>query len=70
MRKIAYFSMEVALDPEMPTYAGGLGILAGDTLRSAADMKLPSCTVTLLHREGRFRQELDASGWQFEYEQP
>ena len=70
MKKIAYFSMEIALDPEMPTYAGGLGILARDTLRSAADMKLPMCAVTLLHRKGYFRQELDASGWQTEHEQP
>jgi len=61
--------MEIALDPELPTYAGGLGMLAGDTLRSAADMKLPMCAVTLLHRKGYFRQELDESGWQFEHEQ-
>jgi starch phosphorylase len=69
-RKIAYFSMEIALDPEVPTYAGGLGILAGDTLRSAADLKLPTCGVTLLHRKGYFRQILDKSGWQFEEEAP
>jgi starch phosphorylase len=40
-REIAYFSMEIGLDPEMPTYSGGLGILAGDTIRSAADLKVP-----------------------------
>ena len=41
MHKIAYFSMEIALDPVIPAYRGGLGVLAGDTLRSAADMELP-----------------------------
>lgn len=66
MRKIAYFSMEMALESEMRTYAGGLGILAGDTLRSAAGLNLPLCGVTLLHRRGYFRQRLDESGWQFE----
>lgn len=68
--RIAYFSMEIALEPDIPTYAGGLGILAGDTLRSAADMGLPMCAVTLLHRKGYFRQRLDESGWQFEEEDP
>jgi len=63
---IAYFSMEIALDPAMPTYSGGLGILAGDTIRSAADMKVPMVAVTLLHRKGYFRQRLDESGWQHE----
>jgi starch phosphorylase len=65
-RSIAYFSMEIALDPGMPTYSGGLGILAGDTLRSAADLKIPLIAVTLLHRRGYFYQRLDASGWQQE----
>ncbi len=61
-RTIAYFSMEAGLDPAMPTYAGGLGVLAGDTLRAAADMALPVAGVTLLHRQGYFRQVLDAQG--------
>lgn len=65
-RLIAYFSMEVALQPEIPTYSGGLGILAGDTLRSAADSNLPLVAVSLLHRKGYFYQRLDASGWQTE----
>lgn len=65
---IAYFSMEIALDPAMPTYSGGLGMLAGDTLRSAADLKLPMVAVTLLHRKGYFRQKLDANGWQTEFD--
>lgn len=47
---IAYFSMEIAVDPAMPTYAGGLGILAGDTLRSCANLSVPIGAVTLLHR--------------------
>jgi starch phosphorylase len=63
---IAYFSMEVALDPAMPTYSGGLGILAGDTLRAAADLGVPMVGVTLLHRKGYLRQQLDASGLQTE----
>src|SRR5438046_6723492 len=65
-RLIAYFSMEIALDPAMPTYSGGLGVLAGDTIRSAADLKLPMVAVTLLHRKGYFRQKLDENGWQTE----
>ncbi len=65
-RTIAYFSMEAALDPGMPTYAGGLGVLAGDTIRAAADMKVPMVAVTLLHRKGYLVQEIDAAGWQRE----
>ena len=63
---VAYFSMEIALDVAMPTYSGGLGVLAGDTLRSAADLRVPLVGVTLLHRKGYFYQRLDASGRQFE----
>jgi starch phosphorylase len=63
---VAYFSMEVGLDPAMPTYSGGLGMLAGDTLRSAADLAIPMVGVTLLHRKGYFRQHLDAQGNQSE----
>jgi starch phosphorylase len=65
-RTVAYFSMEMALEPGMPTYAGGLGVLAGDTLRAAADREVPMVGVTLLHRKGYFYQKLDASGWQTE----
>ena len=61
-RSIAYFSMEIALDSAMPTYSGGLGILAGDTERSAADLKVPMVAVTLLHRKGYLFQRLDPSG--------
>jgi len=58
--------MEVGLDPAMPTYGGGLGILAGDTLRAAADLAIPMIGVTLLHRKGYFRQHLDSAGNQSE----
>ena len=64
--EVAYFSMEIALDPAIPTYAGGLGILAGDTLRSAADLGVSMVGVTLLYRQGYFRQQLDAAGNQSE----
>ena len=63
---IAYFSMEICLDQAIPTYSGGLGVLAGDTLRSAADLKLPVVGVTLLHRKGYFHQHIDAGGNQTE----
>jgi starch phosphorylase len=65
-RRIAYFSMEIALEAGMPTYSGGLGVLAGDTIRSAADLKLPMVAATLLYRKGYFRQKIDANGWQLE----
>ncbi|MCK4508099.1 MAG: alpha-glucan family phosphorylase, partial [Desulfuromonadales bacterium] len=52
--RIAYFSMEIGLMTEIPTYSGGLGILAGDTIRSAADLKLPLVAVTLISRKGYF----------------
>jgi glycogen phosphorylase len=64
--RIAYLSMEIALHPAMPTYSGGLGMLAGDMLRAAADRELPMVAVTLLHRKGYFYQTLDRSGWQTE----
>ncbi|MEO7084065.1 MAG: alpha-glucan family phosphorylase [Gemmatimonadaceae bacterium] len=63
---VAYFSMEIALDKAIPTYSGGLGVLAGDTLRSAADLGLPMVGVTLLHRKGYFDQSIDDAGNQSE----
>ena len=63
---VAYFSMEFGLDPAMPTYSGGLGILAGDSIRAAADLGLPAVGITLLHRKGYFRQHLDKNGNQSE----
>ena len=65
-RTIAYFSMEIGLEPAMPTYSGGLGVLAGDTIRSAADLKIPIVAVTLLHRKGYFGQRLGSDGEQRE----
>ncbi|MDH4201970.1 MAG: alpha-glucan family phosphorylase [Phycisphaerae bacterium] len=65
-RRIAYFSMEIGLEEGMPTYSGGLGILAGDTIQSAADLGVPIVAVTLLHRKGYFFQKLTDDGWQTE----
>jgi starch phosphorylase len=67
---IAYFSMEIALCPEIHTYAGGLGVLAGDTARSCADLQLPIVFVTLASREGYMRQEIDEEGRQVELPDP
>lgn len=64
--KIAYFSMEIGLRSDLHTYSGGLGVLAGDTIKSAADLNLPMVAVTLLTKKGYFRQELDTHGWQTE----
>jgi starch phosphorylase len=69
-RRIAYFSMEIGLEPAMPTYSGGLGVLAGDTLRSAADHNVPMVGLTLLDRKGYFHQRLDPSGRQTEEPEP
>jgi glycogen phosphorylase len=63
---VAYFSMELALESAMPTYAGGLGVLGGDTLRSAADLGVLMVAVTLLYRKGHFFQRLDREGRQYE----
>jgi starch phosphorylase len=63
---IAYLTMEIALRPEMHTYAGGLGVLAGDTMRSCADLEIPAVFITLMSRAGYFRQEIDAEGVQTE----
>lgn len=65
-RAIAYFSMEIALENAVPTYSGGLGVLAGDTVRSAADLRVPLVAVTLLHRRGYFFQTLGADHLQTE----
>jgi starch phosphorylase len=64
--KIAYFSMEVGITQEIPTYSGGLGILAGDTLKSCADLQLPVIGITLFHEKGYFFQTLDEKGNQNE----
>jgi starch phosphorylase len=62
--------MEIAINPEMPTYSGGLGVLAGDTLRSMADLGVPLIAFSLAHRKGYFQQHLDAAGRQSEDIQP
>lgn len=63
---VAYFSMEIALESGIPTYSGGLGGLAGDTVRSAADLGISMVAVSLIHRRGYFRQRLDPTGQQQE----
>ncbi|HEY5831029.1 MAG TPA: alpha-glucan family phosphorylase, partial [Hyphomicrobiaceae bacterium] len=68
--RVAYFSMELALRPELHTYSGGLGMLAGDTARSSADLDLPIVFVTLASREGYLRQEIDADGRQIDHADP
>ncbi len=68
LRQIGYFSMEVAIESGMPTYSGGLGVLAGDSLRSCADLRVPIVGVTLLCRKGYFDQKLDE--WGGQQEQP
>ena len=62
--------MEIAINPGMHTYSGGLGVLAGDTLRSAADLGVPLIAFTLVHRKGYFQQRLDERGMQSEEIQP
>ena len=69
-RSVAYFSMEIGIDERMCTYSGGLGVLAGDTIRSAADLNVPMVAVTLLYRKGYFRQRLDEDGRQREEPAP
>src|SRR5690348_4143053 len=63
---IAYFSMEFGVAEVLPNYSGGLGILAGDHLKSASDLGLPLIAVGLLYRSGYFRQSLTTDGWQHE----
>jgi glycogen phosphorylase len=63
---VAYFSMEICLEQAIPTYSGGLGVLSGDTLRSAADLGAPVVGVSLVHRKGYFKQHIDEKGNQTE----
>src|SRR5438874_1091768 len=63
---VAYFSMEFALDESLPVYSGGLGVLAGDHLKSASELGVPLVGVGLFYERGYFRQALDESGWQRE----
>ncbi|MGL6075157.1 MAG: alpha-glucan family phosphorylase [Fimbriiglobus sp.] len=64
--RIAYFSMEFGIHESVPVYSGGLGVLAGDHLKSASDLGLPLMGVSFMFREGYFRQYLNADGWQQE----
>lgn len=64
--KIAYFSMEIALESDIKTYAGGLGVLAGDTLKSGADLRIPMVGITLLNDQGYFKQKINKKGEQIE----
>src|SRR3990172_1536431 len=69
-QKIAYFSMEIGLSNNIHTYNGGLGILAGDTIRSSADLKVPLVGITLVSKKGHFRQEITSDGKQVEHPDP
>jgi len=69
-QRVAYFSMEIGLRNDIPTYSGGLGVLAGDTIRSGADLKIPMVAVTLVNRMGYFRQVVSETGEQIEYPDP
>lgn len=64
--KIAYFSMEIGLRDDIPTFSGGLGILAGDTIKSSADLNLPLVAVSLIYHKGYFKQDIDDHGHQIE----
>ncbi len=66
-RKYAYFSMEIGIDPRMHTYSGGLGVLAGDTIKSFAKLEIPVVGITQLNKKGYCRQELDENGNQIDY---
>ncbi|HJR46002.1 MAG TPA: alpha-glucan family phosphorylase [Actinomycetota bacterium] len=66
LKQVAYFSPEFGVSEALPIYSGGLGVLAGDHLKAASDLGVPLVGVGLLYREGYFRQELNADGWQQE----
>src|SRR5207247_9069428 len=65
-RPVAYFSAEFGLHESIPIYSGGLGVLAGDHVKSASDLGIPLIGVGLFYGQGYFRQRLDRSGWQQE----
>ena len=66
LKRVAYFSMEYGIGQALPLYAGGLGILAGDHLKTASDLGIPLVAIGLFYHEGYFRQVIDSSGWQQE----
>ena len=65
--KVAYFSMEIGVKSDMPTYSGGLGVLAGDVIRSSADLRIPLIAVTLVSRKGYLKQKITPDGTQLDY---
>jgi len=65
--KIAYFSMEIGINSDVPTYSGGLGVLAGDVIRSSADLRIPLVAVTLVSKKGYLKQKITPDGRQIEY---
>jgi starch phosphorylase len=65
--RVAYFSMEIGIDSDMPTYSGGLGVLAGDVIRSSADLRIPLVAVTLVSKKGYLKQKITPDGRQLEY---
>ena len=65
--RVAYFSMEIGLNDDIPTYSGGLGVLAGDTIRSSADLKIPLVAVSLISNKGYLKQEITREGKQIEH---
>jgi len=65
--KVAYFSMEIAVNSDMPTYSGGLGVLAGDVVRSSADLRIPLVAITLVSEKGYLKQKITSDGSQLEY---
>ena len=64
--RIAYFSAEIGISENLPTYSGGLGILAGDHIKASADAGLPMVGVSILYKEGYFKQSIDRNGHQIE----
>lgn len=67
--KIAYFSAEIGLSSDIKTYAGGLGILAGDTIKAMADLEVPFCALTLLYKKGNFKQKINENDLQEELDE-
>jgi starch phosphorylase len=65
-RPVAYFSAEFGLHESLPVYSGGLGVLAGDHIKSASDLAIPLVGIGLFYAQGYFRQRLDTAGWQHE----
>ncbi len=65
--RVAYFSMEIGIKSDVPTYSGGLGVLAGDVVRSSADLRIPLVAVTLISKKGYLKQKITSDGRQLDY---